>query len=145
MFASYGALESQYAIRMGRSLSPTGPFLDKEGRDMREYGNSFLLGDERNQLVPGHPFVWSEQGVVYMGYDYRLERAEGFDFESGDFAGIRRRYFVDGWPTIWTPIEVQLQGADYPEAIGQNLEIRFKNTGTDQSILGIDHLTIRVD
>jgi len=148
LFGSYGNLSLNYTIRMGRGTSPTGPFFDKRGRDLnefdpgdREFGNSFLLGDDADQLVPGHPHVWEEGGKHYLGYDYR-NRKSVEDVES-DFNGIRRIYFEDGWPTIWTPVEINFKADDHPEAIGERLGIRIRNSGQPGSILGVDRVRLQ--
>ena len=150
LFGSYGNLSLTYTIRMGRGNSPTGPFYDKDGRDMniydeedQEYGNSFLLGDDGNQAVPGHPHIWEENGRFYMGYDYRYKKSvEDVDY---DYNGIRRIYFEDGWPTIWTPVSIEFDADNFPEAIGQKLGIRFNNKGESGSILGVDHVSLQVN
>jgi arabinan endo-1,5-alpha-L-arabinosidase len=58
MFATLGACcdgnNSSYYIVMGRSTSPTGPYLDKIGRDMWNYGGTPVLKTDGNQLAPGH-------------------------------------------------------------------------------------------
>jgi hypothetical protein len=121
---------------------------DKDGNDMnvynyseREYGNSFLLGDEGEQLCPGHPHIWEENGKFYLGYDYILEKEAPEEF---DHMAIRRLYWVNGWPTIWTPVRVSFNADDFPDAIGNNLGVSFQNTGETESVLAIDNTSITV-
>ncbi|MHC4758751.1 MAG: hypothetical protein ACYTE8_08840 [Planctomycetota bacterium] len=59
----------------GRSTSRIGLFYDKESDDMMtynsseaEYGNSFLIGDDAEHLVLGHPHMWKKSGKFYLGY-----------------------------------------------------------------------------
>ena len=133
-FASYGDLAVNYTIRGGRGTSPTGPFYDKDGVDLMqwdssesEYGNTIFLGADGGQANPGHPHIWEESGKYYMGFDY-VDRYPGSTVT--DRFGIRRLYWVNDWPTIWTPITVTFNADDYPAAIGQELGISLRNTGS---------------
>ncbi|MGB5893594.1 MAG: family 43 glycosylhydrolase [Ignavibacteriaceae bacterium] len=148
LFASYGNLGANYSIRMGRGTSPTGPFYDKEGVGLMEwtsseaeYGNSFLLGDDSDQLCPGHPHIWEENGRFYMGYDYIPEKLAAQEW---DILGIRRLYWVNDWPTIWTPITLTFKSNDHPEVIGKKLGISFLNIGEEGSVLAVDSITLKI-
>ena len=124
-----------------------GPFFDRRGRNMNEFdpadeefGNSFLLGDDGSQLLPGHPHIWEEEGIFYLGYDYRTTKNPA-DPEF-DFMGIRRLYWVDGWPTIWTPIQVTFPAVDHPEAVGERLQVELSNVGDTSSLAAFDRLRL---
>lgn len=68
LFVSYGSLNSDYNIRVGRSKSVTGPYLDFNGRDMtdladdtNEIGLMIACGyryqDGQDYMAPGHNSV----------------------------------------------------------------------------------------
>lgn len=147
-FGSYGSLGRNYTIRMGRSKSPTGPYVDKDGHELttfypplNRYGASFLLGNDGDQLVPGHPHVWEENGVHYLGYDYRTDLSVP-ESNAMDVMGIRRLHWVDGWPTIWHPVTVTLDLSASAAAAGQPLEVRLRNVGDEGSVVAVDLVTL---
>ncbi|CAM4462484.1 arabinan endo-1,5-alpha-L-arabinosidase [Paenibacillus tarimensis] len=68
LFVSYGSLKSDYNIRVGRSRSVTGPYLDPNGRDLtdlEDYKNEigymiacgYQYGDGQGYMGPGHNSV----------------------------------------------------------------------------------------
>ena len=58
MFVNRGrccqGLNSTYYIVVGRSTSPFGPFVDKNGRSLTSGGGTFVLGRQGNYIGPGH-------------------------------------------------------------------------------------------
>ena len=88
--------DSTYEIRVGRSTSPTGPFLDKEGVDLRNGGGSIFLDDNGRYIGPGHfeRFVDTDNIEYYSTHYY-----------DGDQVGApkldRRQLFwtSDDWPS----------------------------------------------
>lgn len=139
-FATYGSLVEDYTIRVGRSTNPRGPYYDKDGIDLNDNGGSLVFGDEGEQLVPGHPHVWEEDGQFYIGYDYRKYIKE----ETFDYMGIRKLQWIDDWPSIYQPITITFYSDDYPQAIGNNLGIRFRNSGEENSILAVDLVELSI-
>jgi arabinan endo-1,5-alpha-L-arabinosidase len=52
-------VNSTYNIRVGRADRITGPYLDRDGRDMRDGGGTLLLGSDGPFIGPGQPSVFS--------------------------------------------------------------------------------------
>jgi len=146
---SYGSMGYSYTLRCCRSSNPDGPFVDKDGigctkfdEGKNRFGASMLLGPEGHQAVPGHPHMWEEEdGTEYLGYDFRnYEDGRGDDnpFRTDDVMGIRQLYWVNGWPTIWTPLTVKFVANDNPDTIGQTLSIKIGSYGNSDSHAAFD-------
>ncbi len=140
-FGTYGNLAEDYTIRVGRSEQITGPYSDKEYVDLMANGGSLLLGNEGTQLVPGHPHIWVENDQHYLGYDYRRIRGE-LAQEPMDYMGIRELFWVNGWPTVYTPITIRFNSDDYPDLMGELLSVQFKNSGDNNAELAVDYVTL---
>ena len=147
VFGTYGNLEADYTIRMGRSRSPRGPFVDKDGADLTRYdaglgryGASMFLAGEGLHTVPGHPHLWREGDRHFLGYDRRRQPAD-----DRDRMAVREVRFVDGWPTVWEPLEVVLRVDDVPGAAGRTLAVGLSNVGSPGSVAGFDRIELTVD
>ncbi|MEE2941750.1 MAG: family 43 glycosylhydrolase [Planctomycetota bacterium] len=147
VFGTYGNLEADYTIRMGRSRSPRGPFVDKDGialtrydAGLGRYGASMFLAGEGLHAVPGHPHLWREGDRHFLGYDRRRQPADG-----EDRMAVREVRFVDGWPTIWEPLEVVLRVDDVPGAEGRTLAVGLANVGSPGSVAGFDRVELIVE
>jgi arabinan endo-1,5-alpha-L-arabinosidase len=87
---------SGYNIRMGRSKSVTGPYLDHDGLDMIKGGGKLFLGSESRLVGPGHfgRLVLDQEVEVFScHYEADLDHPGGF----GTLA-IRPLLWRDGWP-----------------------------------------------
>ncbi|BCM93508.1 intracellular endo-alpha-(1-_5)-L-arabinanase [Abditibacteriota bacterium] len=90
-------VKSTYRIMMGRSKKITGPYLDKEGKDLQDLktteGSKFLTakGDE---IGPGHIGIFSEGGVDRISFHYYNAKSNGTPT-----LGIKTlSWGADGWP-----------------------------------------------
>jgi arabinan endo-1,5-alpha-L-arabinosidase len=102
LFLNWGrccaGVNSTYNIRVGRCEKITGPYLDKEGKDMLKEGGTLLLETDGAFIGPGHPGIYKEGATYWLGMHF--------------YDGLRRgqsRYAVrplewgeDGWPVIVT-------------------------------------------
>lgn len=99
LFVNWGSccqgVDSTYEIRMGRSTSPTGPFITRpRGRTMLDGGGELFLGTEDNFIGPGHMSIFSENGTEYFGYHYYDGNANGVSkYNIEELA-----WTLDGWP-----------------------------------------------
>lgn len=96
LFASYDlccrGADSSYNIRVGRARSVTGPYLDRDGKDMMDAGATPLLASSTRWKGPGH------QDVVG---DWLVHHA--YDTERGGKPHLRIKrlsWSDDGWPVI---------------------------------------------
>ena len=92
-------VNSTYNMRVGRSKKITGPYLDKEGKDLLDRGGSLLLETDGAFIGPGHP------GIIKVDDNYLL----GMHFYNGARNGASQyairplEWDKDGWPYVVTP------------------------------------------
>jgi len=72
LFVSFDAcckgVDSDYKIMVGRSKSITGPYLDRDGKDMLSGGGSLVLDGDERWRGPGHNSILSDGGKTYLVY-----------------------------------------------------------------------------
>ena len=90
---------STYNMRMGRSKTITGPYLDKEGGDMLIGGGSLLLETDGIFIGPGHPGIWKEGDQYLMGMHFYNGAQRGMS----QYAIRPMQWDQDGWPVILEP------------------------------------------
>lgn len=89
-------VDSTYEIRVGRGTSPTGPFYDKNGVDLRDGGGSLFLDDAGREIGPGHFERFSDGGREYFSYHYYNGDALG-----RPTFGLRELFWTEsGWPSL---------------------------------------------
>ncbi|MEO0750506.1 MAG: family 43 glycosylhydrolase [Pseudomonadota bacterium] len=99
LFVNWGAccqgVASTYEIRVGRSNSPFGPFLDPDGRDMMAGHGALLLEGEGALRGPGHASVrQTPQGDVLSFHFYDARRG------GLPWIGETALTWLNGWPKV---------------------------------------------
>jgi arabinan endo-1,5-alpha-L-arabinosidase len=87
---------STYNIRVGRSMSVTGPYLDKQGRDLLQSGGTLFLASQGDFIGPGHAGIYQEGEIDWFSYHY-------YDANRGGAATLavrRLAWTTEGWPTV---------------------------------------------
>jgi arabinan endo-1,5-alpha-L-arabinosidase len=88
-------VNSTYNTRVGRSEEITGPYLDKDGIDMRYNGGTLLREGTERWKGPGHSAIFSKDGIDYLVY-------HAYDAENQGRPTLRLEpiTYQDGWPTL---------------------------------------------
>ena len=87
--------ESGYNIRVGRSKSPIGPFLDDEGIDMIQGGGKLLITSTGRYVGAGH-FGLLDLGDGVQKFSFHWEA--DLDRGGASVLDIRPLLWKDGWP-----------------------------------------------
>ena len=100
LFVNWGSCcqgpKSTYNIRIGRSKTITGPYLDKAGVDMLKRGGSVFLATTNGPLIgPGHAGTLNVDGKTWFTSDFEGDlRMNG----KATLAIMPLRWDADGWP-----------------------------------------------
>lgn len=113
LFVSYGSLSSNYNIRVGRSRTVTGPYLDAMGKDMAGLGPG---GDERvgTKLLGGYTFKEDAGIPATKGY---MAPGHNSILIDGDDRFIVHHVRTYGLPSYWFTMNVRrfvLNAYDWP-------------------------------
>ena len=90
----------EYKVRVGRSESSSGPFVDKDGRPLteKEGTGSIVLGSHDNVYAPGGQSIFhdpvSNRDVIVYHY------IPNDKFGGPSYLGINYLDFSSGWPVV---------------------------------------------
>jgi hypothetical protein len=100
LFLNWGGccagIDSTYNIRVGRSTSVTGPYLDKGGASMLTGGGTMFLESSGRFIGPGHAAILNVNGTNWFTYHY-------YDGNNGGTATLgigRLTWSTNGWPVF---------------------------------------------
>ncbi len=98
LFVNWGlccrGTNSTYNIRVARSDTITGPYVDKDGVDMLSGGGSLLLGSQGRFIGPGHAGLCESGGTNWLTYHYY-----DADNRGRPALSVRQLHWsTDGWP-----------------------------------------------
>lgn len=98
LFVNWGTccagIDSTYQIRVGRSLSPTGPFRDRSGVNLVQRGGEVFLESSGRYVGPGHAALFSEGTGSWVTFHYY----DGLDRGLPKLGMARVEWSADGWP-----------------------------------------------
>jgi arabinan endo-1,5-alpha-L-arabinosidase len=99
LFVNHGSccvgINSTYHIRVGRSKSVTGPYLDRHGDDLVLGAGSLFVASAGKQIGPGHFGWFVDDGVEKFSIHYEGEVGS----RGRSFLAIRPLLWsADGWP-----------------------------------------------
>jgi arabinan endo-1,5-alpha-L-arabinosidase len=100
LFVNWGrccrGTNSTYNIRIGRSPKITGPYLDKDGKDLAQGGGSLLLETDGPYIGPGHAGIYKEGERFWFSHHFYDATQRGASTLS-----IRPlTWATDGWPIV---------------------------------------------
>ena len=87
---------STYYIQVGRSTSPSGPFLDKNGVNLNNNGGTTVISSAGKYIGPGHTGIFEENGVSYFSHHY-------YDLDNAGIPKLdvaKLTWDAAGWPVV---------------------------------------------
>ena len=102
LFSSWGACCSgayDYNIRVGRSTTVTGPYVDQAGTDLMKGGGTLLVTGNTSWVAPGHNAV-----ITYNNKTYNIYHAlKGSSSGAATLRISEIAWDANGWPTSGGP------------------------------------------
>lgn len=100
LFVNWGyccrGVMSTYNIRVGRSKSVTGPYLDRDGKDMLHDGGTLLLDSAGARIGPGQTGIFTDRGKEWFSYHYYDATQQG-----KSMLGLQQLgWSADDWPVL---------------------------------------------
>ncbi len=111
LFVNLGAccsgLQSTYEIHVGRSDQPTGPFLDRDGVDLKDGGRTLFLDREGDRLENDRYLGPGHTGIAELPDGRKAFTFHFYDRDNNGSAWIGATELVmeDGWPKALPPEE----------------------------------------
>lgn len=99
LFVNWGkccrGVESTYEIRVGRSRDVTGPYVDREGIDLKSGGGTAVLATRDRYIGPGHASIFREKGREWLVHHF-------YDRDRRGRSDLRMLplEWRDGWPVV---------------------------------------------
>ena len=85
---------STYRIMVGRSTSVTGPYVDRDGREMMSGGGTEMMASHGSIHGPGHPAVFTDTDADVLVYHYYADNG-------ASFLGINLIRYESDWPVVY--------------------------------------------
>lgn len=104
LFVNWGSCckgtNSTYEVRVGRSAHVTGPYLDRDGKDLEDGGGSKFLMSTGRFIGPGHIGILKEGGTIWFSYHYY-----DADTNGRSRLAVGKLGWTEGeWPVPVTPV-----------------------------------------
>lgn len=100
LFASWGLCcqgpKSTYEVVMGRAKQVTGPYLDRQGKDMAQGGGTLLIDGDKDWKALGHNSAYTFDGKDWLV----LHAYETADKYKQKLKVMEMKWDKDGWPTV---------------------------------------------
>ncbi|CAE7232665.1 unnamed protein product, partial [Rhizoctonia solani] len=84
---------STYNVRVGRSTSITGPYVDQSGVALTSGGGTLVLASHGSIIGPGGQSVFQDTDAWVIDYHYYTS--------TGSLLGINLLDFSSGWPVAY--------------------------------------------
>jgi arabinan endo-1,5-alpha-L-arabinosidase len=100
LFVNWGqccrGTNSTYEVRVGRSKKITGPYLDRDGKDLVDGGGTLFLETTGRFIGPGHVGILNESGTNWFSYHYY----DADTYGRSRLALGQIHWSDDGWPRV---------------------------------------------